>query len=162
KVDGLLELLEELPPREQVVAFAVSRRLIELTQARLSEKNVASVVISGAVPEVQRYHAVDQFRAGLARVCLVVIQAGGEGLDGLQCAQVGVFMQRHYSRLMNRQAEGRLVRDGQEGQAVLIDLRSEGTIEDDKEALLALKEDRFEELVRDRAALRDLIARSMA
>lgn len=160
KVDGLLELLDELPPKEQVVVFAVSRKLLERTQEVLTAKGVTNVIISGAVTEQNRYVAVDQFRAGQARVCLVVIDAGGEGLDGLQVAQIGVFMQRHYSRLKNHQAEGRLVRGGQEGQAVLIDLRSEGTIEDDKEAILAEKEGRFEELVRDRDTLRALIARS--
>lgn len=160
KLDGLLELLEELPAKEQVVVFAVSRRLIERVSDALTAKGITNLVISGAVKEEDRYGVIDKFRAGDARVCLVVIDAGGEGLDGLQCAQVGVFLQRHYSRLKNVQAEGRLVRSGQEGQTLLIDFRSEHTIEDDKEAILAEKEGRFDELCRDRQWLADLIRRS--
>lgn len=156
KIADLLDLLEELGD-EQVVVFAVSRQLIELTAAVLDKKGITNTLITGAIPEEQRYKNVDAFRAGEHRVCLVVIDAGGEGLDGLQVAQVGVFMQRHYSLLKNNQAEGRLVRGGQDGQVVLIDIRSEGTIEDDKELILAEKEGRFEELVRDKDTLRRLL-----
>jgi SNF2 family DNA or RNA helicase len=158
KIDDLLNLLDELPKTEQVVVFAVSRKLIELVADVLAQHHVTCTLITGAVPEQVRYDHVDEFRAGQHRVCLVVIDAGGEGLDGLQVAQVGVFLQRHYSRLKNSQAEGRLLRQGQEGQVVFVDIRSEGTIEDDKEVILAQKEGRFEELVRDADTLRRLLA----
>lgn len=164
KIDDLLSLLDDLPPDEQVVVFAVSRKLIELTAERLDNrpKNqggpITNCLITGAVNEEQRYKNVDAFRAGEHRVCLVVIDAGGEGLDGLQVAQIGVFMQRHYSMLKNNQAEGRLVRGGQEGQTLLIDIRSEGTIEDDKELILAEKSGRFQEMVRDGDTMRRLLS----
>lgn len=157
KLDELESILDEVG-REQVVVFAVSRQVIELAAARLDKRKIANVVISGHVSEQQRYANVDAFRNGDARVCLVVIDAGGEGLDGLQIARVGVFLQRHYSRLKNIQAEGRLQRNGQMGHVVFYDIRAERTVEDDKEVILAEKDSRFEELVRDEETLRRLLS----
>jgi SNF2 family DNA or RNA helicase len=158
KIDDLLNFLGET--NDQVVVFTVSRKLAELTGEVLAAQKppISHTFITGRIPEEQRYRNVDEFRAGQHRVCLVVIAAGGEGLDGLQCAQTGVFLQRDYADWRNKQAEGRLLRDGQEGQVVFVDIRSEGTLEDDQEVILAQKQGRFEELVRDRETLRRLLA----
>lgn len=158
KIDDLLEILGDLPANEQVVVFAVSRKLLELTSEVLTEKKIANSIIKGGVSEEMTEVIIREFRAGLQRVCLVVIDAAAEGTDGLQCARIGVFMQRHYSRLKNVQAEGRLKRDGQEGQVVFMEQRAEGTIEDDKDVILSEKSDRFEELVRDHDTLRRLLS----
>lgn len=158
KIDALEELLDELGEKEQVVVFAVSRKLIELTSARLTAKKIDNVIISGALSERQKMDSIDAFRAGTARVCLIVIAAGGEGLDGLQVASTAVFLQRDYSLLKNEQAERRLHRSGQENQVRIIDIRTEGTIEDDKELILAEKAGRVEELLRDKDTLRRLLS----
>lgn len=158
KVDELVTMVTEEMPTEQVVVFAVSRQLIELAAAALEKANVPAMQITGAVPENVRYANVEGFRRGEYRVALIVIDAGGEGLDGLQIAKTGVFLQRHYSLLKNQQAEGRLLRSGQEGQVVFIDLRSEDTIEQDKEFLLAAKNDRAQEVLRDADTMRRLLS----
>lgn len=158
KVDELVTLVTEEMPDEQIVVFAVSRQLIELAAVALEKANVPAMQITGEVPENVRYANVEGFRNGDYRVALVVIDAGGEGLDGLQIAKTGVFLQRHYSLTKNKQAEGRLLRSGQEGQVVFIDVRSEGTIEQDKEFILAAKQDRAQEVLRDADTMRRLLA----
>lgn len=156
KIDDLVQFLDETGDA-QVVVFAVSRQLIELASARLTKLGVAHVSYTGAQDEMTRDGNVRSFQRGEARVILVVIAAGGEGLDGLQCAQIAYFMQRDYSALRNNQAERRLLRQGQEGQVVYVDARTIGTIEDAKELILAQKEGRAQELLRDREALRRLL-----
>lgn len=158
KLDELDDILSELGG-QQVVVFAVSRQLIELAAARLEKAGITHIVVSGAVTGAVREAEVAEFAAGRRQVALVVIDAGGEGLDGLQSASTAVFLQRHYSRLKNHQAEGRLLRSGQSGQVVIMDIRSTGTVEDAKELLLAEKEDRFEEVVRDADVLRAALSR---
>lgn len=159
KIDELERVLEEMPEGERLVVFAVSRRLLELASRRLEKAKVPHVMYTGSQNESQREAAVGAFQRGEARVILVTIAAGGTGLDGLQVASYCVFLQRHDSRIQNQQAEDRLHRMGQDGDSVtIIDVISEGTLEEDKGEMLAAKEGRFQELVRDEEALRRLLA----
>lgn len=160
KLDELETVLSELGSDKQAVVFAVSRRLLELASERLEKRDVSHVMITGSVPHQVREANKRAFMEGEARLILITIDAGGEGLDGLQTAtDTAIFLQRHYRRLANVQAEDRVHRSGLESSTcVIIDIVSEETIENDKEVRLALKEDRFQELVRDAETLRRILS----
>jgi SNF2 family DNA or RNA helicase len=167
KLDELEEILDELPPDEQVVVFAESRQLIDLAVARLRKRHVSCVDYTGAVPDAVRDEHLRQFMSGQVRVFLATIGAGGTGLDGLQCASVVVFLQRSYSAIANKQAEDRLHRIGQRSSLLVVDVVAVDTFDDGKRVVhyveegkarnLADKDDRFEELVRDRDLLRRML-----
>lgn len=153
KVDGLVDVLEDLEG-EQVVVFAEHRQLIDLAAARLTEKGVSFGRITGAENEAQRDAALQAFKRGELRVMLLTLGAGGTGIDGLQVARVAVFLERSWSMVQNKQAEGRLRRGGQAADSVLvIDLVSPGTIEEYRMERLAMKDAALEEIVRDKATL---------
>lgn len=152
KITALLELIGDLD--EQIVVFAQSRQLIDLAGEALEAEKIPFGRITGAESETQRDNALTAFGEGRLRVMLLTLGAGGTGIDGLQCARVAVFLERSWSMVQNRQAEGRLRRGGQEADSILvIDLVSAGTVEEDRLARLELKDAILEEIVRDHQIL---------
>lgn len=153
KLDALEEIAQDLA--EPMVVFAESRQLIELAEQRWAKKGRSYVSVHGGIDEATRAYNVQLFGQGQVEACFVTLGAGGEGLDGLQHgARVEVWLQRSWSLLKNKQGEGRLRRGGQAADSLLrIEVVSEDTVEEHQRALLAAKDARFEEVVRDRDAL---------
>lgn len=157
KLDGLLEVLNDLGD-EQVVVFAEHRQLIDVVADRLTADGVSFGRITGAENEAQRDAGLQAFKRGDLRVMLLTLGAGGTGIDGLQVARVAVFMERSWSLVQNKQAEGRLRRGGQAADSVLvIDLIAPGTIEEYRLDRLAMKDAALEEIVRDKATLAEFL-----
>ncbi len=152
KLDVLEEVLDELGDRQSVI-FADSRQLLVLASDRLEALKVPHSFIAGGQSTEERQENIDAFRDGKTRVALVVTSAGGEGVDGLQVADVAIFLQRPWSSILNKQAEDRLHRIGQEGQSVTyIDLVAVDTIEEEMFEVLRRKEEKFQDIVRDEEA----------
>lgn len=149
KVDGLLDVIEDVA--EPIVVMAESRQLIDLAQAALDAKGIPCVRYTGTENDYARESAIADFTTGRARVFLGTIGACGTGLDGLQhVSRVLVFLQRSWSFIANKQAIGRLRREGQSKPVLVVDLVSAGTVEEEALRLrLEEKEDRLEEIVRD-------------
>lgn len=162
KVEGLLEELAALGD-EQVVVFAEHRQLIDLCAERLDTERISYGRITGAENEIQRDNALQAFKRGDVRVMLCTLGAGGTGIDGLQAARVAIFIERSWSMVQNKQAEGRLRRGGQEADSILvIDLISAGTIEEYRKERLATKDAALEEIVRDKATLAEFLKGKVA
>lgn len=159
KVDDLLELLEELGDDPLVVA-AVSRQLIELAAAKLVERKISHGLITGAQSVEERAQAVRQFQEGRLRVILLTLGAGSEGIT-LTRADTILFMQRSFRVIENEQAEARVHRIGSEGHEYIrvIEQITPGTVEENKRSLLAGKESRIEEIIRDKDTLRRLLGK---
>lgn len=152
KVDALLEIIGDTD--EQLVVFAQSRQLIDLAAEALRKESIQYGRITGAESEAQRDEALQAFRRGDLRVMLLTLGAGGTGIDGLQVARIAVFLERGWSLLERKQAIGRLRRQGQvAGDVLVLDVVSEGTIEEEQIDRLSVKEERLEEIVRDASAL---------
>jgi SNF2 family DNA or RNA helicase len=157
KVDDLIELLEEMGEEPLVVA-AVSRQLIELAAARLDKEGITYGLITGAVSTDDRQTAIERFQNGRTRVIMLTIDTGGQGIT-LTRASTMLFMQRHWSKIMNDQCEDRLHRIGQESPVLIIDQIAPGTVEYRKLAVLKEKSERIEEILQDREALLTLLGR---
>lgn len=155
KVDALVDILDESDP-EQVVVFAESRQLIELCEARLTKLRVPYGSIHGAISLGERQANVEAFQAGRLRVMLATTGAGGEGIT-LTAAATVVFLQRSWSLIHNRQAEDRVHRPGQERAVTIIDVVAPGTVEEYKALRLGEKLDRFEDLLRDKDQVKELL-----
>lgn len=158
KCDAVVELLEEMGD-DQLVVFAESRQLIDLMEQRLIKEGITNARITGSDTESKRKDAIASFRSGDARVIMLTLAAGSEGITLTEASTV-CFMQRSFNAVHNAQAEDRIHRPGQTADnVVIIDLIAPNTVEETV-VLPALqgKADMLEEVTRDRDILRRLIA----
>lgn len=150
KIDAMLEIIEELEGASVVIA-AESRKLIELAAKRLENKtNTTYRLIVGGMTQELRQSAIDDFQEGRAQVMLMTLKAGGVGLT-LTRAGVIVFLQRSWSMVDNKQGEDRVHRIGSEihDKILVIDMVTEGTVEERQIPRLHAKMNRLQEIVRD-------------
>lgn len=160
KIDELVAIIEELGD-EPFVVSAESRLLIELTSKRLTDLKVGHSLIVGGQSNEERQQSVDDFQDGRVRACLFTLKAGGVGLTLARGGYL-IRLQRSYNAIDNRQAEDRVHRIGSEqhDKILIIDLVSEGTIEETSQKMqLFDKAEQFEAVVRDRDLLRRLVKR---
>lgn len=158
KVDDLVDLLEEMGDDEPLVVAAVSRQLIELAAERLKKLKISFGLITGAQSQYERDQAVQQFQNGQIRVVMLTLGAGAEGIT-LTRARHMLFMQESYSEVQNAQARDRVHRIGSERHDAIRIIKqiTPGTVEERREELLATKQMRMEEVVRDRETLAKLL-----
>jgi SNF2 family DNA or RNA helicase len=167
KADALEEILLEVGD-EQVVVFAESKQLINLCYNRLVAETGKKDgpmfgwklgLITGDVPDYQRAENVRLFQAGEMKVLLLTLAAGGEGLT-LTAASTAVFLQRSFNAVQNVQAEDRIHRIGQDADSVtIIDVITEGTIEERVRDVLMTKAGMLEEIARDEANVKAWLAK---
>lgn len=157
KVDDLIDLLEELGDEPLVVA-AVSRQLIELAAARLTELAIPHGLVTGAQSGYERGQAVERFQDGRHRVILLTLGAGAEGLTLTRASRM-VFMQTSYSEIQNAQARDRIHRIGSErhDSIQIIEQITPGTVEEARREIVEAKAMRMEEVVRDKSTLLRLL-----
>lgn len=162
KLDQLEEVLQELGWKwatkknpahegEPVVVFAESRQLLVLAQKRLEKHGVRHWLLAGGMSDDLRDNYVQDFASGPPGIMLVVIKAGGEGIDLIR-AKYAIFLQRSWSMLGNKQAEDRVHRIGSEvhDSVELIDIVAPGTVEEGQVERIHEKFRRLEEINRDK------------
>lgn len=157
KIDALLEILEEIGDKPCVV-FAQSRQLIELASKRLEKEKIPHGMVIGGQTSDERQANIDRFQRGEFRAILATVQAGGVGIT-LTRADTLVFLQRSWSNIDNHQAEDRVHRIGSEihESITIVDIISQGTVEEGQRLALQAKEDRLQEIVRDSELMRKMI-----
>lgn len=153
KVDELMVILEELGNRPVVIA-AEQRKIIELAAGRLEKAGISYGLITGAVDAYDRQQALESFQSGKLRVLLFTLKAGGTGLT-MTAADTMIRLQRSWSLIDNMQGEDRVHRIGSEihESINIIDIITEGTVEEMQVMRLYEKQKRLEEITRDRATL---------
>jgi SNF2 family DNA or RNA helicase len=152
KVDALMDDISNGDFGDDSVAVcAVSRQLIELLSAAMSEKKIPHGLITGAQSEDERQTAIDDFQSGRTKWVLFTAQAGGVGVT-LTAARRLVMLQRPWSLVDHRQAIDRVHRIGSEvhDSVIITDYITEGTIEERVVHALEGKAENFEQVVRDR------------
>lgn len=161
KVDALLEILDEVALTEGIVVFAQSRQLIMLASDALTKAKVTHSLLVGGQKDFERQQAIDDFQDGRVQVILCTVAAGGVGVT-LTRARICVFLQRDFSLVNNVQAEARVHRIGSEHHenVLIIDIVSEGTVDEHIIDVIVTKQERLEEVVRDRSTLARLLTPS--
>lgn len=128
KLDAVMELIEssEIP----FVVFSQFKAPLQLLGRRLDAAGIKWGRFTGDDTQLERGTAKEDFISGTSRVFLSTIKAGGVGVDGLQhrCSTV-VFLDRDWSPMANKQAEGRLHRGGQTGGVHVIDIVARNTVD---------------------------------
>jgi SNF2 family DNA or RNA helicase len=159
KVDALMDDIKNEDFGEDSVAVAaVSRQLIELLSARMTKEGIDHGLITGAQNEDERQKAIDDFQSGKIKWILFTVQAGGVGVT-LTAARRLVMLQRPWSLVDHKQALDRIHRIGSEihDSVVIMDYVTEGTIEERVLQVLEEKADNFEQIVRDKDKLLELL-----
>jgi SNF2 family DNA or RNA helicase len=159
KVDALMDDIKNQDYEgDSVAVCAVSRQLIELLSARMTKEGIEHGLITGAQDEDQRQKAIDDFQSGKIKWILFTAQAGGVGVT-LTTARRLVMLQRPWSLVDYKQALDRVHRIGSEihDSILITDYVTEDTIEERVIQALDTKADNFEQVVRDKAKLLDML-----
>jgi SNF2 family DNA or RNA helicase len=159
KVDALMDDIKNEDFGEDSVAVcAVSRQLIEILSARMTKEGIPHGLITGALDADERQKSIDDFQNGKTKWILFTAQAGGVGVT-LTKARRLVMLQRPWSLVDYKQALDRVHRIGSEiHESVLItDYVTEGTIEDRVIQALDTKADNFEQIVKDKVKLLEML-----
>lgn len=159
KVDALMDDIDNGDFGEDSVAVcAVSRQLIDILSARLTKEGIRHGLITGAQDGDERQRAIDDFQAGKTKWILFTAQAGGVGVT-LTAARRLVMLQRPWSLVDYKQALDRVHRIGSEihESIVITDYVTEGSIEERVIEALDIKSDNFEEIVRDKVKLLEML-----
>jgi SNF2 family DNA or RNA helicase len=159
KVDALMDDIKNGDFGDDSVAVcAVSRQLIELLSARMTEAKIPHGLITGAQSEEERQQAVDDFQSGKTKWVLFTVQAGGVGIT-LTTGRRLIMLQRPWSLVDYKQALDRVHRIGSEihDSIIITDYVTEGTIEERVIQVLDTKADNFEQIVKDKDKLLQLL-----
>lgn len=116
KLDALFNVLEKDFEGESALLFTDSKKFAYVTVARINERygDGAAEIYSGDQSEAERQAMRARFGSGSTKYAVVVIKAGGTGLDGFQHATRNMgFISRDYARIKNEQGFARVVRRGQ-------------------------------------------------
>jgi SNF2 family DNA or RNA helicase len=159
KVDALMDDIKNGDFGDDSVAVcAVSKQLINLLSARLTKEDIPHGLITGDQDGDQRQQAIDDFQSGKTKWILFTAQAGGVGVT-LTTARRLVMLQRPWSLVDYKQALDRVHRIGSEihDSVIITDYVTEGTIEERVIQALDTKADNFEQIVRDKDKLLQML-----
>lgn len=146
KVDALLEIIEDNADHK-IAVFSQFRTAIEIVGRKLDEKGVGWVSVTGKVSEDDRTENTRKFQEEPdCKVMLATIAAAGVGLTWTS-SDIAVFLDRHWTPAINRQAEDRLHRMGQRNNVTIINIVAKDTIEERIENMLAEKQDNFDSII---------------
>jgi len=137
KLDVVMDKIQDNPTRKFVV-FSESKQVINLLARRLEKCNISHEVLTGDTSQSDRDDLITRFQAGLSRVFLGTIYAGGEGIT-LTAADTVIFLDRAWNPSRNRQAEDRLHRIGQKNNVQVIDVVAKNTVDAGRLQRLELK-----------------------
>ncbi len=120
-------------------------------------------MITGAQSDDERQEAIDDFQSGRIKWILFTDKAGGVGVT-LTAARRLIMLQRPWSLVDHKQALDRVHRIGSEihDSVIITDYVTEGTIEERVIQVLETKAENFEEIVRDKSRLLDLLKNDKA
>jgi len=159
KVDALMSDIKANDFGEDSVAVcAVSRQLIYLLSNAMTKAGINHGLITGAQNEDERQRAIDDFQSGRIKWILFTAQAGGVGVT-LTAARRLIMLQRPWSLVDYKQALDRVHRIGSEihDSIIITDYITEDSIEERVIQVLETKAENFEQIVRDKDQLIDIL-----
>ncbi len=139
KLDAVMEILEGMAwdddRKDSVVIFSQFAKAVDLMQARLDKAGISYIRMLPRHSENARNQMVASFQNKDAQVFLCTIDLGGESIT-LTAAQTQINIDLSWSPGKNMQAAGRIHRPGQKGQAQIIDIHANSTVDNRVKAKL--------------------------
>jgi len=156
KLDAAQELFLDHDNKQFLVGTS-SRVLANMAHEKFKRKGISSFVLSGDTPQSQREGMVNRFVAGDTQLFISVIQAGAEGIDGLQHAtDTCVMIDYTWQTVKNKQFIDRLHRDGQKNTVQIIDIMARNTVDLGRHTHLETKWTWLKEILGDSIAAQKL------
>jgi SNF2 family DNA or RNA helicase len=129
KIDAVKEKILD-SGEKQFAVFTASKQAAYLAAQEFERADISTRVLSGDTKQTERDAMVQRFVDKDYQVFVGVIQAAGEGIDGLQHAtDTAFFLDRSWSTIRNQQAEDRLHRGGTKDTVQIIDVMARGTLD---------------------------------
>jgi hypothetical protein len=139
KLAAFEELLDViLDEGDSVLVFSQYVRLCRLVEARLAERGVPSMLLSGESTPARRDEMVSRFQSGEVPVFLLSLKAGGVGLNLTRATHV-IHYDRWWNPAVEDQATDRAYRIGQDRPVQVHRLIAEGTLEERIAVMLEAK-----------------------
>lgn len=135
KRDALRELIEDLPPDEPIVVFAVFHADLDAIHAVAADLGATSAELSGRVNQLAEWQRPDG-----PRILAVQVRAGSVGVSMVRAAYA-VFYSLGYGLGDYEQALARLVRPGQSRPVTFYRLIAAGTVDHHVARALSAKAD---------------------
>lgn len=142
KVDALKDILSTLMDSgdNRVIIFSQFTSFLEIIGRMLVKQGYQYLYLDGSTPLKERSMLVTKFQSGLCPIFLVSLKAGGLGLN-LTAANYVIIADPWWNPAIEKQAEDRAHRMGQERAVTVIRLVAQHTIE---EKILRLHETKRE------------------
>lgn len=129
KFEWLLNTCQDNPD-EQLTVFTQFAKTADALSKYLFNNGIKTVSITGQNKPIDNEHSKERFVKGSAQVLIGTIGAMGQGYDGLQLvSRIGIFLERDWSPEINKQAEERLHRMGQDHPVHIIYLECQGSFD---------------------------------
>ena len=138
KVKVLLELIEDLQGKKFVV-FSDYARVLKKLSLLFDQIGIDHVCVFGSQSARTTTEVVARFaKDRKCQACLATIQKGGQSIS-LIAASTAFFLSKHWTPALNKQAQGRLDRHGQEEPVTIVELLTKDTVEEHIEKVLKEK-----------------------
>ena len=131
KLGAIIEFIKKIPLDEKVIVFSQYASMLDLIEWELEKAHVKTAKLLGSMPLVMRRSMLQNFRdlSGGARVILISLRAGGEGLN-LQIANHVILVDPWWNPAVELQAIQRAHRIGQQKPVFATRFICSGTIEE--------------------------------
>ncbi|MEG0995027.1 MAG: C-terminal helicase domain-containing protein, partial [Bacilli bacterium] len=130
KIDNLISLVKEIIDNDhKILIFTSYRTALEIVKERFNKDKISSYIIDGSVSSKKRMELVDAFNTDSTNVFLIMLKAGGTGLN-LTSADVVIHLDLWWNPQVENQATDRTHRIGQKNTVEVIRLICKGTIEE--------------------------------
>ncbi len=140
KIDELMNILDEAFAEgdTKVVVFSQWERMTRIVASELDQRNIQYESLHGGVPSKEREKLFDNFRNKPESKVFLSTDAGGVGLN-LQSASLLINLDLPWNPAVLEQRIARIHRMGQKKNVQIINLISQGTIEEQMLAKLKFK-----------------------
>lgn len=135
KIDAVIEKIQESD--EPIVVFSQFAQMAKLLKARCDSLGIPCGLYTGSVPKEERDKVVEDFQEGKLKVFAGSIKAGGMGLTLTKSSNV-IILNRDWVESLNEQAIDRVDRIGQKNAIHVIDIVTEGSVDEERNLGIAL------------------------
>ncbi len=130
KIDNLVSLVKDIIENgHKILIFTSFKTALNIVKTEFNNNNISSYVIEGGLSAKKRMELVDKFNSDDTNVFLIMLKAGGTGLN-LTSADVVIHLDLWWNPQVENQATDRAHRIGQKNTVEVIKLICKGTIEE--------------------------------
>lgn len=147
KTEVLMDMLKSMDHAgHKVVVFSRFTKMLRIIEGLLAEEKIRYFYLDGQTKK--RMEVVDDFEKSEKGIFLISLKAGGTGLN-LVSADTAVIYDPWWNPAVEKQAEDRIYRIGQEKNVMIYRLIVEGSIEEKVEELKLKKSDVAGQILKD-------------